>query len=224
MSLTLFDAIVVVVVLISALLAMVRGFVREILSITSWVIAGVAAYFLYSPLLNLIYPSPIADQTIATIIAVAVVFVIVLIIATYLTVKVADFVIDSRIGAVDRLMGFVFGAFRGLLLVVIAFVFFTWLVPAPQQPLWISGAQTHPMLESLGESLIRILPPDIEEALMEGFRGAEEGTIETPTTTNPEQFDQRFTPGTNLDNRALEQLLQPAAPTPGVAPAPAPAP
>ncbi|MCW5715625.1 MAG: CvpA family protein [Bauldia sp.] len=224
MSLTLFDAIVVVVILISALLAMVRGFVREVLSITSWVIAGVAAYFLYSPLLNVIYPSPIADETIATIIAVAVVFVIVLIIATYITVKAADFVIDSRIGAVDRLMGFVFGALRGLLLVVIAFVFFSWLVPASQQPLWIANAQTHPMLESLGESLIQVLPPDIEAALMEGFRGGEEGTTETPAGASPDAFDQRFTPGTNLDTRALEQLLQPAAPTPGAAPVPAPAP
>ncbi|MCC6737192.1 MAG: CvpA family protein [Bauldia sp.] len=223
MSLTLFDAIVVVVVLISALLAMVRGFVREVLSITSWVIAGVAAYFLHPPLLNLIYPSPIADQTIATIIAVAVVFVIVLIIATYITVKVADFVIDSRIGAVDRLMGFVFGALRGLLLVVIAFVFFTWLVPASQQPLWIANAQTHPMLESLGESLIKVLPPDIEEALMNGFRTGEEETTETPTQTpapDPAAFDERFTPTPAGD--PLGQMIQGAPTVPAPAPTPAP--
>lgn len=220
MSLTLFDAIVVVVVLISALLAMVRGLVREVLSITSWVIAGIAAYFLHAPLLNLIYPSPIADQTIATIIAVAAVFVIVLIIATYLTMKIADFVIDSRIGAVDRLMGFVFGTLRGLLLVVIAFVFFTWLVPAPQQPLWISNAQTHPMLESLGESLIKILPPDIEEALMEGFRGGEDGTTGTPATTDPPAFDERFTPTPPGD--PLGQIIEtaPQAFPPAAVPAP----
>jgi membrane protein required for colicin V production len=220
MSLTLFDAIVVVVVLISALLAMVRGLVREVLSITSWVIAGIAAYFLHAPLLNLIYPSPIADQTIATIIAVAAVFVIVLIIATYLTVKIADFVIDSRIGAVDRLMGFVFGTLRGLLLVVIAFVFFTWLVPAPQQPLWISNAQTHPMLESLGESLIQILPPDIEEALMEGFRGGEDGTRNAPATTDPPAFDERFTPTPAGD--PLGQIIEtaPQAFPPAAVPAP----
>ncbi|MGV8840910.1 MAG: CvpA family protein [Bauldia sp.] len=222
MSLTLFDAIVVVVVLISALLAMVRGFVREVLSITSWVIAGVAAYFLHAPLLDLIYPSPIADQTIATIVAVAVVFVIVLIIATYVTVKVADFVIDSRIGAVDRLMGFVFGALRGLLLVVIAFVFFTWLVPASQQPLWIANAQTHPMLESLGESLITILPEDIEEALMDGFRTGEEETTETPATPAPDPaaFDERFTPTPAGD--PLGQMIQgaPVAPAPAATPAP----
>lgn len=220
MSLTLFDAIVVVVILISALLAMVRGFVREVLSITSWVIAGVAAYFLHKPLLNLIYPSPIADQTIATIIAVAVVFVIVLIIATYITVKAADFVIDSRIGAVDRLMGFVFGALRGLLLVVIAFVFFTWLVPASQQPLWIANAQTHPMLENLGESLIQVLPPDIEAALMDGFRAGEEET-ETPAPANPGEFDQRFQPTPAGD--PLGQIID-ATPPAGVAPGPVPTP
>lgn len=221
MSLTLFDAIVIVVILISALLAMVRGFVREVLSITSWVIAAVVAAFLHKPLLNLIYPSPIADETIATIVAVAVVFVIVLIIATYVTVKVADFVIDSRIGAVDRLMGFIFGAARGLLLVVIAFVFFTWLVPASQQPLWIATAQTHSMLESLGESLIAVLPENIEQALLEGFRGGEGLTDETtPPATDPAAFDERFAPAPAGD--PLGQIID-AAPG-AVAPAPAPTP
>ncbi len=189
---TFFDAIVIVVVLVSAVLAMVRGFVREVLSVASWVIAAVAAYYLHGSLLSVIHPSPVADKTVATIIAVAVIFLVILVIATYLTMKVADFVIDSRIGAIDRVMGFVFGGVRGLLLVVIAFVFFDWLVQEP--PAWIAEAQTEPMLADLGDALIKVLPPDIEAALRDGMRGPDDDAtpaVETPANGIP---DAMFTP------------------------------
>jgi membrane protein required for colicin V production len=213
MSFTLFDFIVIAVILISAVLAMVRGFVREVLSIASWVIAAAAAYLLYSPLLGLINPSPIEDETLATIISVAVIFIVVLIIATYITMKIADFVIDSRIGAVDRLLGLTFGALRGLLLVVIAFAFFTWLVPTNVQPTWISGAWSISALDDLRDRLISVLPEDIEAALLEGFQEDEEGGADAGA------FDDRFgapaaapEPGGNLDGNALERLIQPATP------------
>ena len=38
-------------------------------------------------------------------------------------------ILDSRIGALDRTLGFLFGLARGLLIVVVAFMFFSWLVP-----------------------------------------------------------------------------------------------
>lgn len=208
MSFTLFDFIVIVVVLISAVLAMVRGFVREVLSILSWVVAAVAAYFLYEPLLNLINPSPIEDVTLATIVSVAVIFIVVLIIATYITMKIADFVIDSRIGAIDRLLGFVFGVLRGVLLAVIAFAFFTWLVPLNVQPSWIRDAQSTPLLADLRDRLISVLPDDIQATLSEGFGGADEAT--TPANRTPTPPETVPEPVPNVDNDALERLLQPA--------------
>ncbi len=101
MPVTVLDVIVLVVVLISAILAMVRGFVREVLSVASWVAAAAAAYFLYKPVLPLLAPY-IESKTVATIAAAAAIFFIALIVATYITMKISDFVIDSRIGAVDR--------------------------------------------------------------------------------------------------------------------------
>ncbi|MCW5695360.1 MAG: CvpA family protein [Bauldia sp.] len=174
MNFTLFDAIVLAVVLISALLAMVRGFVREVLSVASWVLAALAAFYFYESLLGVIYPNLIASETIATIVAVAVIFFVALIIATWITIRIADFVIDSRVGAVDRLLGFVFGAARGVLLLVIAFFFFSWLVPLDEQPDWIANAETRPMLDNLGEQLVSVLPEDVEAMLLDRFRGEED--------------------------------------------------
>lgn len=165
---TILDVIVIVVVLISAVLAMVRGFVREALSIASWVAAAAAAYFLYRPVVPLIAPY-VASTTVQAIAAAGVVFVVALVVATYITTKIADFVVDSRIGAVDRAFGFLFGAARGILLLVVALLFFNWLVnPSPP---WVAQAQSRPVLEDLGARLMAALPQDLENTIMQRIRG-----------------------------------------------------
>jgi membrane protein required for colicin V production len=172
MPVTVLDIVVIVVVLISAILAMVRGFVREVLSVASWAAAAAAAYFFYKPVLPLVKPY-FESQNVATIVAAAIIFFVALIVASYITMKISDFVIDSRIGAIDRALGFVFGAVRGLLLLVVAFLFFNWLVnPAPA---WVANAKTRPLLQSLGEQLMAALPPDAEEAIMKRIRGTSGG-------------------------------------------------
>ena len=182
MPITVLDVIVIVVVLISAILAMVRGFVREVLSVLSWVAAAAAAYFFYKPLVPLVQPY-IASTTVATIAAAAAIFFVALIIASYITMKIADFVIDSRIGAIDRALGFLYGAVRGVLLLVIALLFFNWLVPKP--PPWVMSAQTKPMLDDIGQKLMAALPEDAEATILGKLRGHTEGGAEPTPATEP---------------------------------------
>ena len=182
MPVTVLDVIVVVVVLISAMLAMVRGFVREVLSVASWVAAAGAAYLLYPHVLPLIQPY-FDSKTIATIVAAAAIFFIALIIASYITMKISDFVIDSRIGAVDRVLGFAFGALRGILLTIVALWFFNFLVKEPQP--WIANARTMPLLVSGGDWLISLLPPDFESWVQEKIKGGVAGTGGTAPTETP---------------------------------------
>jgi membrane protein required for colicin V production len=173
MPVTVLDVIVIVVVLISAVLAMVRGFVREVLSVASWVAAAAAAYYFYKSLLPLVAPY-FDNETVAIIVSAAVIFFVALIVASYITMKISDFVIDSRIGAVDRAFGFIFGAVRGVLLLVIALLFFNWLVPAP--PAWVADARTKPFLDNLGEQLMAALPEDAEATLLNRIKGAGGGS------------------------------------------------
>jgi membrane protein required for colicin V production len=180
MSITLLDVIVIGIILISAILAMVRGFVREVLSIASWLIAAVAAYYLYMPLRDAIQPY-VDNETLATIIAVAVIFIVILVVVTYITMKIADLVVDSRVGSLDRVFGFVFGAARGLLLVVVAFGFFVWLIE--DQPSWISDAETYPTLVNLSEQLAKVLPDDIEAELVARLHGEPSPTNATQSTS-----------------------------------------
>jgi membrane protein required for colicin V production len=164
MSLTLLDLIVIAVTLFSALLAMVRGFSREVLAVASWAAAAAAAFFLYKSVVPLVQPY-IASETVATIAAAGIVFVIVLIIVSLITMKMADFIIDSRVGALDRALGFVFGAARGVLLLVVAMLFFNWLV-AENQPDWVAGSKSKPWLENLGAKLIAAMPEDPQGMIM----------------------------------------------------------
>lgn len=162
MPITIFDGIVIGVVLFSAVLAMVRGFSREILSIVSWGGSAVAAYYLYPKLVP--YAKHYTDDDrIAIVGSAAVVFLIALIIISFITMKIADFIIDSRIGALDRTLGFLFGAARGVLLLVVAVAFWNWLVDEAHRPDWVNNAKSKPFLDSLVVKLEAALPEKLAQ-------------------------------------------------------------
>jgi membrane protein required for colicin V production len=165
MPITLLDGILVGFTLVSAVLAMVRGFSREVLSIASWAAAVIAAYYFYPVVLPYIQPH-IGHELVAVAIAAAVVFFIVLIVVTVITMKVADFIVDSRVGALDRTLGFIYGALRGILVVAVALMFLDWLLGA-NPPSWVAEAKSRPMLEGVGHWLEGLLPNDPEHSLLD---------------------------------------------------------
>ncbi|NTJ42011.1 CvpA family protein [Agrobacterium larrymoorei] len=194
MPITIFDGIVLAVVLFSALLAMVRGFSREILSIASWVGSVAAAYYLY-PLLLPYARNYTDDDKIAIAGSAGLVFLVALIIISFITSRIADFIIDSRIGALDRTLGFLFGAARGLLLLVVAVAFWNWLVDVRTQPEWITQAKSKPFLDGMVGRLEAVLPDDIEPQIRARILGkpteatteaapAEEAPATNPPATN----------------------------------------
>src|SRR6476659_4252879 len=138
------------VMLVSGLRAMIRGFMREILSITAWGAAAVATLLLYPKLLP-VAKANISSDIVATGAVIGGVFLITLLVVSIITVKISDMVLDSRIGALDRTLGFLFGLGRGLIIVVVAFLFFTWLVPDKQRPDWITGAKSRLVLQGTGD-------------------------------------------------------------------------
>jgi membrane protein required for colicin V production len=160
MPITLLDIIVLGVMLLSGLLAMVRGFMREILSIAAWAAAAIVTLTSYSRFVPMAKEYTDSD-TVATVAVAAVLFLGTLIVASVITVKVSDMILDSRIGALDRTLGFVFGLARGLLIVVVAFAFFDWLVPPKTQPNWVSSAKSLGVLKGTGLWLQSVLPEDI---------------------------------------------------------------
>lgn len=190
MPITLLDGILVGFTLVSAMLAMVRGFSREILSIASWAAAAAAAYFFYPAVLPYVTPH-IDNEQLAMAAAAGVVFVIALIVVTVITMKIADFIIDSRVGALDRTLGFLYGAARGILVVAVGLMFFNWLAGA-NPPAWVAEAKSRPLLESVGGYLQGLLPEDPENSILKKFSPSgsdaedapQEGATDTPPAEN----------------------------------------
>lgn len=194
MQFAILDIALVVVVFLSAILAMVRGFSREILSVGSWMAAAAAALAvaLWDDPLTPIVRNYVNNETIAMIVTIAIVFLVVLIIVSIITMRISDFIIDSSVGALDRTLGFIFGAARGVLLFVVAIGMFNWLAPEAQ-PNWIAQAKSKPFLDNMANSLIEILPEDIEDfvEIGKGFVSNEDGGPESDQKSDQTYSDQQ---------------------------------
>ena len=204
------------VILLSALLAMLRGFAREVLAIASWGLAAIAALYLHPLVLPYVKPY-IAKDTMALAASAAAVFFVALIVVSIITVRISDWVLDSKIGALDRSLGFVFGAARGLLLCAVAFVFFNWLVPDKSQPDWVKNAKMKPLLAVTGDQIMAFLPDDPEGILAKfkkkGGAPAEDAPAEDQDTKPPASVPaarpapaKRTDATPSLDRKALDAL------------------
>ena len=169
MPITLLDVILLVVMLISALLAMVRGFMREVLSIASWVAAAGLTFYSY-PKLKPIVLQYFSNEIVAAAVAIGGVFIGTLLIVSVITIRISDMILDSRVGALDRTLGFLFGLARGLVIVVAAFLFFNWLVPDRSQPEWVKNAKSLVVLKRTGDSLMSMLPEDPESTILKRLK------------------------------------------------------
>ena len=183
--LTAFDIAVGILVLVSALLATTRGLTREILSLVTW--AGAAALAVYAwqfhPEIARQY---VADETVADIATILVVFIVSLVILHLITMRIADFIVDSRLGPIDRTLGFLFGALRGIVIATVVVIFALWLLPN-NLPDWFADSQSLPYLEDFGEGLISLLPENLEEQVNDFLAGEPEEAdpTELPATEVP---------------------------------------
>ena len=218
MPVTWLDLLLLGVMLVSGLLAMIRGFMREILSIVAWASAAVATIVaVRDGRLVTLAKANITNETLATVAVVVAVFLLTLLVVSVITVRISDMVLDSRIGALDRTLGFLFGLARGLVIVVVAFLFFAWLVPANRQPDGVRNAKSRVVLQGTGEWLQALLPQDMDNYLSQWFKRRPKGDEETPADTPPDQKSELRAPTTTAsvplgypraDRTDMRQLIE----------------
>lgn len=216
MPFQLLDLILAGIMIISGLLALMRGFTREVLSLIAWGAAAVGAYFaIRSPELVGFASQYLQPDIVAKIAVGGGIFLIVLIIVSLISVKLSDVVVDSAAGAFDRTLGFFYGLARGLVLVVIAYLFYGWLIPVDRQEDWVKNARTLPVIQSVGEVILSLVPPDIAETLTNSSilsnqnapsttqqpPAAQSGSGETAAPTDEEGYKKN-------ESQGLDQLIQ----------------
>jgi len=164
MPVTAFDVIVLLVIVLSAFLSMIRGLSRELLSLASWGGAAILTYFAYPHALPFI-EGYLSNKIIALAVTLIGIFFILLLILSVITMKIADMIIDSRIGALDRTFGLIFGLARGVLIAAIAVLFTNALILPENRAAWMEQAKTKPLLDKLADDVYRFFPSDPERVV-----------------------------------------------------------
>jgi membrane protein required for colicin V production len=164
------DIAVGVVLLISGVFALVRGFVHEVLAAAGWVLAPLAAFWAVRrlPVVHQLASRVIDKDPYTDILGGAVVFLVVLIVMSFVTHAVARRVQRSALGSTDRALGFVFGLVRGLVVCSLAFMVESWLIP--QQPDVVREAKSLPLVER-GALIIQSLVPGEFAGMEEQIKG-----------------------------------------------------
>jgi membrane protein required for colicin V production len=216
------DLIVLAVIVISGLLAMLRGFTREVMAILSWGAAAAAAIYLYPLVIPYLAdpasPVHIAKDALRPYIAGASVFFVVLILVSIITIRISDAILDSKIGALDRSLGFLFGLARGLLLCAIAFIFLNWLAPdavngadkTGAKKDWIANSASIPLLKTASAQLLALLPDD-PDGLIAKMKKAKPAGEETPPQESDEPKEAPATPSPSAKPVKPESKAAPAA-------------
>ena len=160
------DGVVLLILLISAVLAFSRGFVREVMSILGWVVAAVAAFTFAPAVEPIIREIPVLKDLIgdscelSILLAFAAVFAGALIVVSIFTPLFAGMVSNSALGPMDQGLGFLFGVARGVLLVAVGLIVYDiWQGDAPgYQPL--EDSRTRVVLADFKSALEAQIPED----------------------------------------------------------------
>ena len=155
------DLIIIAIIVISALISLVRGFVKESISLASWLFAGFIAFIYFTPLADLLEPY-IESPTVRTGSSFAILFVSSLIVGAIINFMVSQLVSKTGLSGTDKSLGVVFGTARGLLIVIIVLALLAELTPMPSEPWW----QESTMIEyfaSMAGWIKDILPENIAD-------------------------------------------------------------
>lgn len=158
LPLTAVDFVVLAIVLVSAALAFMRGFVHEVLGVGAWVGAAVATLYGF-PHVQPHARRLIAIDLFADILAGVAIFLAVLVVLALISRWLGARVQNSSLGALDRSLGAVFGVARGALILVVAWLALAWSVPDPaDRPSWVREAESHRLIALGGRALANALP------------------------------------------------------------------
>ncbi len=129
------------------------------------------------------------NDVVATVAVIGGVFLITLLVVSILTVRISDMVLDSRVGALDRTLGFLFGLGRGLIIVVVAYMFFDWLVPDRSKPEWVLHAKSRVVLSGTGEWLKDQLPENAEATILKRLKKPRPEDTDNPDNAPDQRSD-----------------------------------
>ena len=187
LGITIVDPIVIAVVILSATYATYRGFVSESLSIFAWAAAAFATLFFgprFAPYTRDLVSSPM----LGVLIGYAVIFLVVVIPLSFISYRFSESVKNSPISTLDRACGFAFGVVRGLAIVGLAYIAFSYMISVRNQPEWIANAKLLPVIQGSSEVLLSLVPDqhvDTAKAEQPATESPKTAAVPAPLTPQP---------------------------------------
>ena len=189
LSMNLFDAIVLGVLFLSALISFFRGFIRELLSLLAWVGAAFITLHFVVNVAEFLEPYVKKPMVAAIFATLGTYFVSLMVISLLSSILVRYLKTGTDVGAFDNLMGLFFGVVKGSLIIALGY-FLASVVLGPNKeeyPEWITTAHSLPMVEKGTAALVAMMPDYLKEITSFAQKEEQPFDTEAPLEQQPEE-------------------------------------
>ena len=153
------DIAILVIVIISALIALNRGLIKEILSIVGWILSTVVIVYTLPVCLPLA-KEYIDNGIIAGVATSLIIFVVFFIVWIYSTSSIVGKIRTSKLNGLDRFLGLFFGVMRAFLLIVLFNIMISWIIPNDKQPELFTKSRYYTLAGSFAKPLENMIPQE----------------------------------------------------------------
>ena len=187
------DIGILVVMFLSALMGVMRGLTREVLGLISWTAAGFAAFFSL-PLAQSLARHYIPNPMLADIVCAGVLFIVFLILFSFISQFFTGLVRQSKLGGIDRSLGFGYGLLRGFILICLVEIMMGIFVSRTEYPKLIQESHLSSTLYRGSDSLFNFLPSSLQNLVKQQQKKYGEPVAKPPSTdtsslsTNPQDL------------------------------------
>ena len=151
------DVVFLIITGISALVGIARGMTKELLSLAGWVLAAAAVFYLV-PLVDPMTQKYIASKVLASVVSGMLILILFCIIWILTVDKIASVVRSSKLSALDRVLGFLFGMARGIIIVILIAMMITTLIPEESKKGVFAESKYFKEASACAEPLVAMIP------------------------------------------------------------------
>lgn len=214
-NINIFDAAVIGIIVLSALLSFFRGFLREVFSLGTWAGASVITLYAY-PTVAKMLADKLSNTQVANGLASIGTFLGALLILSIIGAVLLKYLKPSNeVGMVDNTLGLIFGVLRGALLVAVAFYIMSLFLKPEDYPAWVQEAKTKSYVEEIAlligkiapEYIAKMVPKPGDPALGEALDELVPEGDNNPNSINYEDSETQWPAMDDLQN-TLEQEQQ----------------
>lgn len=174
-GLTIIDGVSIAVVLLSGILAYARGFLREVLAISGWIISIIIAFMLAPTGVPLVSEIPYLNKIVSgceatTIISFALILAISVLVCSIFTPLLSNVVKRSVFNTFDQSLGFLFGALRGIILIVVSVVVYNQVAVDNEYEI-VNNSLVYKSVVGISSNIETMLPNSIPNWLIDNYDG-----------------------------------------------------